>query len=331
MAEDEFFLNPLIADEVGALYISSLGEKIASLKFIAADPRYLERDIALGLNRYSRNMDQALADRLRYPMMVTVPSKVESSDARALPFEENGEEVLMVQAPAEVRFGVQPGSGSVTGKYGILPGAYAVTDGVTFAISYEPESGDSQTLFERTLDPHNNDQDKGLLDLDVAYEAAQAGEIVLRTFSPPAKGAGCEWSCWTRIDVGSPADPARIAPAPAEPSDRAPSEANVSPDIEGSLDDAHCDGIDGWCWDKNRKGRAVDVEIFDGDTMIASVVCDIRRQDLVDAGISDGCHGFHLDVPPALKDGRPHVIHVRAAGVELDASPRTITCAGEKH
>jgi membrane protein involved in D-alanine export len=96
----------------------------------------------------------------------------------------------------------------------------------------------------------------------------------------------------------------------------------------GDVEQAYCDEIRGWVWDKNQPNAPVDVELWIGDESIMKVSANDFRQDLVDAGYGSGRHGFHIPTPPKLKDGRSHVIHLRVAGTKQDLghSPRVIHC-----
>jgi hypothetical protein len=101
---------------------------------------------------------------------------------------------------------------------------------------------------------------------------------------------------------------------------------------DGYLDGADCTQIWGWAWDRNAPNTPVNVNIYDGNTLIASnVPANIFRQDLLNAGKGNGYHAFAINTPTSLKDGKPHSISVRfASGTNsqnnLGSSPRLITC-----
>jgi hypothetical protein len=101
-----------------------------------------------------------------------------------------------------------------------------------------------------------------------------------------------------------------------------------APQYEGYLDGADCMTIVGWAWDKNRPNTPVSVDIYDGSTRLATIVADIFRQDLLNARIGNGYHGFSYRLPSGLKDGQPRSILVRysGTGINLGNSPRSITC-----
>ena len=91
---------------------------------------------------------------------------------------------------------------------------------------------------------------------------------------------------------------------------------------------ADCDAVGGWIWDRNQPNTSVNVEIYEGETRLATVPANQFRQDLLDGGIGNGNHSFVYTVPDRLKDGRPHSIEVRASetGFKLSDSPKSITC-----
>lgn len=105
------------------------------------------------------------------------------------------------------------------------------------------------------------------------------------------------------------------------------------PVFEGFHDIASCDGIVGWGWDQKRPDEAIKVEIYDGTNLIATVTADLFRQDLLDNRKGNGKHGFVYDLPPQLKDGKPHSIRVAFAGssVDLGNTPKQIDCKFDQH
>jgi hypothetical protein len=72
--------------------------------------------------------------------------------------------------------------------------------------------------------------------------------------------------------------------------------------------------IVGWAWDLKKPDTAVKVDIYDGDTKLATVTADQFRQDLADAKIGNGKHGLSYPTPARLKDGKAHTIRVKVAG-----------------
>ena len=97
-------------------------------------------------------------------------------------------------------------------------------------------------------------------------------------------------------------------------------------DYEGVLDQAELSRILGWAWDAARPDAAVAVDLIDGDARIATSVAGDFRQDLLDAGIGNGRHGFEFRIPSETRDGRDHLLHVCISGTSLGLrrSPRTV-------
>lgn len=100
------------------------------------------------------------------------------------------------------------------------------------------------------------------------------------------------------------------------------------PVYEGFHDITNCNGIMGWAWDKNQPDAPIQIDIYEGDKLLATVTANEFRQDLLSASIGNGKHGFTYPVPPRLKDGKPHVIRMRYAGTTIDLSntPKEINC-----
>ena len=93
--------------------------------------------------------------------------------------------------------------------------------------------------------------------------------------------------------------------------------------VHGHLDFVNADVIAGWAMDGTKPTSPVTVDIYDGATLLASVPARDFRKDLLDRGRGDGKHAFRLATPASLKDGQPHTIHAKCAGVELWSSPKT--------
>jgi membrane protein involved in D-alanine export len=107
-----------------------------------------------------------------------------------------------------------------------------------------------------------------------------------------------------------------------------PNQAQVNPDLnyQGFLDKADVNQITGWVWDRTRPNVSMRVDIYDGETLLATIPADRLRQDLIKNTLDDGKHAFVFPTPKALKDGRPHPIRVQVNGsrYELGHSPRII-------
>ncbi len=103
---------------------------------------------------------------------------------------------------------------------------------------------------------------------------------------------------------------------------------SAPPAYQGFLDAAGCGIITGWAWDANSPSALINVDIFDGTALVTTIPATLFREDIVNAGIGNGFHGFSFTVPASLKDGQPHTIHTYFAGTttELGSSPRVVNC-----
>ena len=74
--------------------------------------------------------------------------------------------------------------------------------------------------------------------------------------------------------------------------------------VEGHLERQADEALDGWCWSRDRPRDRLSVEILADDAVIATVVADVSRRDLVRDGIGDGRHAFRVSpLDPRLLDG----------------------------
>ena len=92
-------------------------------------------------------------------------------------------------------------------------------------------------------------------------------------------------------------------------------------------DVAEGERVAGWAWDKRRPNARVAVDIYDGANLLASVLADKPRSDIIAYTKDDGHHAFVYDLPGRVKDGKAHEISVRVRGTDIRAhgSPRIFT------
>ncbi len=104
---------------------------------------------------------------------------------------------------------------------------------------------------------------------------------------------------------------------------------NPQPHYGGYHDIADCSVIAGWAWDSNQPNSPISVDIYNRNVLIATVVANLFRQDLLVAGVGNGAHGFVFPTPLNLKDGSPHLISVgfHDTSQGLINTPQTISCA----
>jgi hypothetical protein len=100
----------------------------------------------------------------------------------------------------------------------------------------------------------------------------------------------------------------------------------------GVLEGVDGEQISGYARLKEQPDTPVHVEIYDGDTLLATVPADQFREDLFELHMGDGRKGFSYPTPASLKDSRPHTIRVKIAGtnVELASSPKTVILPGDR-
>jgi hypothetical protein len=120
----------------------------------------------------------------------------------------------------------------------------------------------------------------------------------------------------------------KAAADPAVPSSSpitAPKSA-ASAHFEGSLDIVEVGSVKGWAWDVSRPGTPIQVEIYDGKTLLSTITASEFRADLQKAGKGDGKHAFNYPLAATLRDGQSHTISVRFAGspTELAGSPKAL-------
>ena len=68
--------------------------------------------------------------------------------------------------------------------------------------------------------------------------------------------------------------------------------AQATTSSTGYLDIAACTSIVGWAWDPSQPDTAINVDIYDGSTKLATVTANTFRADLLAAGIGNGYHGY---------------------------------------
>src|SRR6185503_3861724 len=103
-----------------------------------------------------------------------------------------------------------------------------------------------------------------------------------------------------------------------------------APQYQGFMDGAGCNIVTGWAWNANQPNAAINVDIFDGATFVGTVPANQFREDILNAGIGNGFHGFSFTVPQSLKNNQPHLMRAYFGGtnIELGSSSRQIICSG---
>lgn len=85
---------------------------------------------------------------------------------------------------------------------------------------------------------------------------------------------------------------------------------NTNVQFQGHLDEVNYRTIRGWVWYPNFPEASVDIQILLNGSVIAQISADHFRQDLLDAGIGRGYHGFTLNFVEHLKNEH-YVVDIR--------------------
>jgi hypothetical protein len=191
-------------------------KRVANLRVVVT-PEWLQNffqtDVAVTISE-SPVTPSVLADNVKqkllgtfYPMFSSKPVQVSFPNQEMA---EEGQAVLMVHAPGEMRFQVSPGKHTLTGQFGLLAGAYdgkpgscpAVGDGVEFSILLKEEQKPEQVLFKRFLNPPLLEPDRGMQTLPgISFAVEKEATLLLLTQPGPANDAQCDWSFWKGIRI----------------------------------------------------------------------------------------------------------------------------------
>jgi hypothetical protein len=88
-----------------------------------------------------------------------------------------------------------------------------------------------------------------------------------------------------------------------------------------SLDQANSNEIVGWVFDSKRSSDHLQVQLREGDKVVATVKADEFRQDLLDAGIGSGHCGFHFDIQTLAVDHSEAYFDLFTDGKKLNQLP----------
>jgi len=95
----------------------------------------------------------------------------------------------------------------------------------------------------------------------------------------------------------------------------------------GWVDRLDFDLAAGWAYDPDADHAPIDVQVWIDDALFATVRAADTRQDLVPIVSAEAEHGWHVAMPPGLRDGKHHTVRVLAVNVpegppgELARSP----------
>lgn len=103
------------------------------------------------------------------------------------------------------------------------------------------------------------------------------------------------------------------------------------PVYEGFIDHVSCDTLTGWAADRTRLNTPINVSIYDGSTLVTTVLARALRDDVGNYLNDDGRHGFAIQLPSRFKNGAPHTLRVRFENSTLNLanSPQSLTCGSQ--
>jgi glycosyltransferase involved in cell wall biosynthesis len=81
--------------------------------------------------------------------------------------------------------------------------------------------------------------------------------------------------------------------------------------LKGNLDQCDAEGIHGWVIDEANPNKPVELNVFIDDKLITQTTANVFRQDLLDAHIGNGQHGFNISLPNNFFDGMEHTLEIK--------------------
>ena len=103
----------------------------------------------------------------------------------------------------------------------------------------------------------------------------------------------------------------------------------AAPSYAGYVDVPNCQTISGWAPDRNQPNQSINVSIYDGSTLVATIAANQSRPDVGGFLGDNGLHGFTYTIPASLKDPNSHNVHVvfgTNSALDLGGSPTTLSC-----
>jgi hypothetical protein len=116
----------------------------------------------------------------------------------------DGVPIQVCMPEGELVFDLPAGAREVHGWFGMLPAAHRFgdTDGVLFTVELDlgAERG-SLVLFERALDPAQEETDRGFQEFRLELPADACGTLLLRTSNEPGKNELADGSFWSGLEI----------------------------------------------------------------------------------------------------------------------------------
>jgi len=104
---------------------------------------------------------------------------------------------------------------------------------------------------------------------------------------------------------------------------------SLPPSYLGYVDSANCSSISGWAADRNHLNTSINVELYNGTTLIGIFPATASRPDVGTFLGDTGLHGFSIPTPDSLKTGAANSLHIKfaATATELTGSPASLSCS----
>ena len=109
---------------------------------------------------------------------------------------------------------------------------------------------------------------------------------------------------------------------------RQPTCSTAATNYAGYVDQADCGVIVGWAADLNRLNTSINVSIYDGATLVTTILANKLRGDVGSHLGDNGLHGFSIATPASVKNGTAHSLSVRfeTASTNLTNGSLQLTC-----
>lgn len=205
-----FILSPLVTDLLDFVHFSGgTPERMVariSLQLAPEDLKYYAStaEVRLSTLKPSISGQEFFRDmnRTRFNTFKTAPRAFEAQNPPS-ETEVDGEASIILHAPSEMSFDIPPGSTVARGKFGLMAGSYTGdgnSNGAEFVIQWS--NGQEQAiLFRRTLDPKQQEGDRGLQSFMVDLSQFQGGRLYLRILPGPFGDNSWDWTVWSDIEI----------------------------------------------------------------------------------------------------------------------------------
>jgi hypothetical protein len=207
-----FLANPLLEsnEDVIDLLTGDHQKRVDNVAVVKVG-RFVELETPITIEIYqspnfliAQKSDSALretAAKLKYPMFTTPPRFLKGAAVQVVRLD--GLPGLMVHAPGIMEFDVPEGAKRVSGKFGLLEGAYTGdgnTDGVEFIVEIKNRNGTVRKGFNRLLRPKSIPSDRGLMAFSIPLMPHDQ-KISLRTNIGQNMNGDYDWSVWSKVEI----------------------------------------------------------------------------------------------------------------------------------